>query len=198
MQLLLLLLYNKLTLKIMKLLLKVLLAILLFSSCEKQDQKIKLKVNYFKQTINTPNGPMMTLSVQTGNDIGTTKWSSSVVKIIGFIYEPGYVYELLVSPQTIESPYVEVGKTAYVLTQILSKTKVASETSFVLDLKTDDINYVNGDTNSGFSILNEVTIDCNNLCTDLSSAMQSNLKNVKGKFFIKEDGTLKLLALTND
>ncbi|RZK57977.1 MAG: DUF4377 domain-containing protein [Pedobacter sp.] len=182
----------------MKLLLKTLLILIIFSSCEKQEEQLKIRVNYYKQTVNTPKGPIMALSVQSGTDLGSTNWSPSTTKIAGFVYEPGYIYELLVSAQTIENPYSEFGSTAYVLKQIISRTKIENNATFSLDLKSDNVNYLKGDVSNGFNILNEVNIDCNSLCDDLALAIQSNAKHVRGEFALKDDGSIKLISITND
>mgnify|MGYP003575255042 CR=1 FL=1 len=182
----------------MKFLLKTLLVLIIFSSCEKQEEQLKIRVNYYKQTISTAKGPTMALSVQSGTDLGSTNWSPSTTKIAGFVYEPGYIYELLVSTQTIENPYSEFGSTAYVLKQIVSRTKIENNTTFSLDLKSENVNYLKGDVSKGFNILDEVNIDCNNLCDDLASAIQSNAKHIRGEFALKDDGSIKLISITND
>lgn len=166
-----------------------------FISCEKTENQIKIRINQFKQTAVAPYGPVVTLSAQQGNEIGGTNWSAFYDQIVGFNYEVGYVYDLLVVETEILNPPVGGNSKAFLLKQVLSKTKVDDSITFNLTLKNDLINYVKGDAVSGYKLLDEADIDCGVLCNEFESAMQSNSKLINGKFVLNSNGSIKLVEL---
>lgn len=171
--------------------------IFLFSSCEKREQPIKFRVNQFKQTA-VAVGPIMTLSIQQGDQIGTENWAPLYSQIVGFDYEPGYIYDLLVTTTEIKNPPADGSSQAYHLKQVLSKTKVNANTQFDLNLKIDQTVFVKGNVNTGFTILNQIEIDCGNICQDFATVINSGAKHVSGKFILNEDGSIRLIELARD
>lgn len=164
-------------------------------SCEKIEEPIKFRVNQFKQTA-VGVAPVMTLSVQQGSQIGTTSWTPLYNDILGFVYEPGYIYELLVTETDILNPPADGSSKAYRLKQILSKTKVSTNDQFTLNLKLNETVFVKGNVASGYNILEEVDIDCGTLCNEFNLALQSNAANIRGNFILNENGSIKLIGLT--
>ncbi len=175
--------------------LSILLICTVFSACEKTDQPFKIRINQFKQTATAPYGPIVTLSAQVGSQIGSVEWSPFYDQIVGFNYEAGYIYDLLVVETEIIHPQAGGSNKAYQLRQVLSKTKVADNITFELTLKNDLVTYVKGDATSGYKLLDEANIDCGNLCTDFANALQSSSKKVGGKFTLNTDGSIKLIEL---
>ncbi|RZK60322.1 MAG: DUF4377 domain-containing protein [Pedobacter sp.] len=171
------------------------LSTLLISSCEKTENQIKIRINQFKQTAVAPYGPVITFSAQQGNEIGSTNWSAFYDQIVGFDYEVGYVYDLLVVETEILNPPADGRSKAYQLKQVLSKTKVDESITFNLTLKNDLINYVKGDAISGYTLLDEADIDCGNLCNEFANALQSNSKLINGRFCLNSDGSIKLVEI---
>lgn len=163
-------------------------------SCEKKEQPLKIRVNQFKQTAVTV-GPSLVLSVQQGNEIGGTNWKPMYSQIVGFNYEEGYIYDLLVVETEVKYPPSDGSSKAYQLKQVISKTKAKPDDPFALDLKLDVVKYVNGNANTGYNILNSVNIDCGNLCNEFEQALQTNTKKLSGKFTLNEDGSIKLVEL---
>ena len=173
-------------------------ALLIFLlSCEKTEQPITFRVNQFKQTA-IGVGPLMTLSIQQGNQIGTENWTPLYSQIVGFNYEPGYIYDLLVTETEILNPPADGSNKGYYLKQVLAKTKVNNDDQFSLTLKVDETVFVKGDANNGYNILEQVEIDCGNLCSEFYTAMQSNAENITGKFVLNENGSIKLVELDVD
>lgn len=170
------------------------IAIISFS-CEKVEEPIKFRVNQFKQTA-IGISPVMTLSIQQGSQIGTDNWTPLYNEIVGFVYEPGYIYELLVTQTDILNPPADGSSKAYRLQQILSKTKVSTTEQFTLNLKLNETLFVKGDVSSGYNILEEVDIDCGTLCNDFNSALRSNAKNIRGNFVLNDNGSIKLISLS--
>ena len=173
------------------------LSFTILTSCEKSEQQVKFRVNQFKQTA-VALGPIMTLSIQQGEQIGSNNWTPLYDQIVGFSYEPGYIYEILVTETKIQNPPANGSSKGYILKQILSKTKVSTSERFSLNLKLDDTVFVTSNINNGYNILEQVDIDCANLCTEFDAAIHSNKKNVKGKFLLNENGSIKLVELSFD
>lgn len=181
-------------LKTAKIVIASLTLVTLLLSCEKSENPIKFRVNQFKQTA-IGNAPVMTLSIQQGNQIGTDNWTPLYDQIIGFDYEPGYIYELLVTETDILNPPADGSTKAYRLNQLLSKTKVSNSDQFTLNLKLNETVFVKGDVNTGYNILEQVEIDCGSLCNSFNSALQSNAAKISGKFILNIDGSIKLVEL---
>ena len=184
-------------LKTTKILFATLALLAFFTSCEKTEQPIKLRVNQFKQTA-VAVGPIMTLSIQKETQIGTQNWIPLYGDIVGFEYQPGYIYDLLVTEVEILNPPADGSQKGYQLKQILTKTKVSSNDNFMLDLKSNDTIFVKGSLSAGYNILEQVDIDCSNLCTDFNNLLQSNAVKIRGKFTLNSNGSIKLIELTTD
>lgn len=184
-------------LKTTKILLAVLPLFAFLSSCEKTEQPIKIRVNQFKQTA-VAVGPIMTLSIQQNSQIGSENWTPLYDDIIGFEYDPGYIYDLLVTEVEILNPQADGNQKGFQLKQILSKTKVASKDNFTLDLKLNETIFVKGNLNAGYNILEQVQIDCGNLCNEFNNLLQSNAVNIRGKFTLNDNGSIKLIELTTN
>ena len=165
------------------------------NSCEKSENQFKIRINQFKQTAVAEYGPIVTLSAQEGNEIGSANWSPLYNQIIGFDYEIGYVYDLLVAETEILNPNENSGAKAYQLRQVISKTKVDENITFNLTLKQELINFVKGDATSGYKLLNETNIDCGTLCSEFETALHSNPKKLSGKFVIHSNGSIKLVEI---
>lgn len=173
-----------------------LLIIVVLASCEKKEQPIQIRINQFKQTT-VSGSPTLVLSAQKGNEIGSDKWRPLSDQIVGFVYEEGYIYDLLVVETEIK--YSSTGdKKAYQLKQVLSKTKAQANVPFDLDLKLDKVKFINGNANTGYNILDEVKIDCGSLCNELNQILQSNTKKLSGKFILNNDGSIKLVELLSE
>lgn len=165
----------------------------LFTSCEKREQSIKLRINQFKQTA-VDSGPKLALSVQKEANIGSNSWEPLYCKIAGFDYEPGFIYDLLVTDAKILNPAPGENASGYRLLQVVSKTP--TNKPFDLNLKIVKNVFVNGNQQAGFNLLAETPIDCNNLCNELAQALNNDPDSMIGKFILNPDGSIKLLALT--
>lgn len=145
----------------------------LLNSCEKIEKPIRIRVNQFKQTVASASGPKLALSVQIESEVGGEDWNALEQQIIGFNYEPGYIYELLVTEAEVIYPSNSQGN-QYLLKQVVSKTKVDESISFKVDLKIDNINCIKGNQQIGYNILGLVNVDCGNLCNEIEQAINSN------------------------
>ena len=84
----------------------IILATILFTACKKNDEndkEIRLIVNHYQQTA-TGMGSRLVYLTQSGSTIGSTNWANEYNEIIGFNYEPGYVYDLAITVKTIANP----------------------------------------------------------------------------------------------
>ena len=175
----------------------VLFIVATLASCEKREQPIQIRINQFKQTAFASH-PTLVLSAQSGNDIGSDKWKPLVNQVVGFEYEEGYIYDLLVVETEVKYPPSASNQKAYQLRQVLSKTKAKADVPFDLDLKVDVVKFINGNANTGYNILDEGNIDCGQLCNELSQALQANTKKLIGKFTLNDDGSIKLVELVRE
>ncbi len=108
----------------------ILLSLFLILSCAPKHDKILknlegvlLKVNYY--TVRCQGFiEMDCLLVQEGDAIETEEWSRFYETIIGFDFEPNFVYKLDVKKEERDPRVQDVGRYKYTLIRILSKTAV--------------------------------------------------------------------------
>ena len=166
----------------------------IFFSCSSDDdnqpQSIEMRVNHFQNT-GIAVGPVLTLLVQKGNEIGTDNWTKFYSNIEGFNYEPGTIYNLSVKTEPINNPPADGSSIKYTLLEVKSTQEVNSETLFNIDLKINGENFIT--TESGLKLLNQIDIDCNNLCDELEATLQ-NQDFVVGTFKRISNNEIQLIA----
>lgn len=159
----------------------VFLSICLFS-CTNDDnedsQTVNLKVNHYRNT-GVGEGHYLTLLIQEGETIGSSEWSRLYSPIEDFNYEPGKIYDLSVEKTKVENPPADGSSIIYKLISINNTEDVDAETTFEIDLKSNGNNFVKFE--SGFSILNEIEIDCNSLCDEMTQKLETQ-DQVTGNF----------------
>lgn len=176
------------------------IATILISSCASDNDNnsidVTLKINHYKKTAIGVD-KTLALQIQENNNIGSDNWTLLYNEIEGLNYELGFIYEIKARKETISNPPTDGSFVKYVLTDVISKVPVENGTFFELDLKTDQLNppnYVYGDITQGFTILNEINIDCNTICNEFFSAL-ANENSLKGIFSHVNSDTIKLESL---
>jgi hypothetical protein len=151
---------------------------ILFAGCSSDFEEANLRINHF-QKVGIGLGPRLVLQVQEDEEIGTEQWYNFYNRIIGFEYELGFIYNLKVKKTDIDNPPEDASSIRYELIEVISKEKVADSTSFEIELtKQYDINYsdpeiyVNSSGDGGFKLLNSISIDCGNLCSEFSEFLK--------------------------
>lgn len=161
------------------------------SDDDNQNKTIAMRINHFQST-GMAVGPVLTLLVQKGDSIGTDSWTKFYSNIQGFNYEPGTIYNLLVKAEPIDNPPLDGSSVEYTLIEVVSTQDVSSETLFDIDLKRNGQNFVT--TNTGLELLNQINIDCNNLCDELETILQDQ-DLVIGTFKRVSNSEIKLMGL---
>jgi len=174
------------------------ITLILLTSCSNDNDSVDvtLKVNHYKQTAIGVDKTLV-LQIQENNNIGSDNWTFLHNEIEGFNYELGNVYEISAKKETISNPTTDGSSVKYVLIDIISKISVENGTTFELNLKNNLLNppeYVYGNTQEGFTLLNEIKIDCNAACNELTSAL-TNENNLNGIFSHVNSETIKLESL---
>ena len=86
----------------------------------------------------------------------------------------------------------------YELVEILSQTPVEVETRFEIRLKsvarTDPPSFVFGDPDRGYTLLGELSIDCDTLCDELSQVL-SGEDEVTGEFVHQGADSIRLTQI---
>lgn len=151
----------------------VLLCICLFS-CTNDDnedsQTVNLKVNHYRNT-GVGEGQYLTLLIQEEEAIGSSEWSRLYSPIEDFNYVPGKIYDLTVEKMKVKNPPADGSSIRYKLISINNTEDVDADTTFEIDLKSNGNNFVRLD--SGFSILNEIEMDCNLLCDEMTQKLEA-------------------------
>ncbi|WP_240475174.1 DUF4377 domain-containing protein [Neotamlana sedimentorum] len=129
-----------------------------------------MRVNHFQST-GIALEPVLTLLVQKEDDIGTNSWDNFYSNINGFNYEPGTIYNLSVKTERINNPPADGSSIKYTLVEVTSTQEVDNDILFKIDLKRNGENFIT--TESGLKLLYQIDIDCNNLCEELETALQS-------------------------
>ena len=165
-------------------------------SCSNNDddnlsQTIEMRINHFQNT-GIAVGPVLTLLVQEGDEIGTDNWTKFYSNIEGFNYKPGTIYNLSVKTKPISNPPADGSSIKYTLLEIESTQEVDNETLFDIDLKINGENFIT--TDNGLELLNQIGIDCNNLCNELETLLQ-NQDVVVGTFKRNSNSEIQLIEL---
>ena len=158
---------------------------------DNQPQTIEMRINHFQNTGFTV-GPVLTLLVQKEDEIGTNNWTKFYSSIEGFNYQPGTIYNLSVKTESIDNPPADGSFIKYTLLEIQSTEEINNDTQFEIDLKINGENFIT--TSNGLELLNQISIDCNNICNELETALQ-NQDFVIGTFNRISDNEIKLVEL---
>jgi heat shock protein HslJ len=99
-----------------------LISVLVFS-CEEDKTQAEsiLKVKENKINCTGYEGQTECYLVQQGSKIDSEEWEYFYDQIEGFVYEPGFVYKLLVAKESIENPPIDSPTIRYSLVRQLSK-----------------------------------------------------------------------------
>lgn len=161
------------------------------SDDDNQNQIIEMRINHYQNT-GFAVGPVLTLLVQEGDEIGTENWTNFYSNIEGFNYQPGAIHNLSVMVEKIDNPPADGSSIKYTLLEIKSSQEVNNETNFNIDLKKNGVNFLTSD--NGLKLLNQINIDCNNLCNELETVLQ-NQDIVIGTFSRNSANEIKLIGL---
>ena len=167
-------------------------------SCNKDDDpSLTLNVNHFKQTAIGAENTLVFL-VQENDKIGAENWDYYYGDIEGFDYELGYIYSLNVTKKNTPNPPSDGTSFSYKLQSVISKTSTNKQNTFQITLKSvskaSPPSFVMGNKQEGFTLLNEVNIDCNLLCDELSDALVKR-EEVNGLFSHKNSNTITLVKV---
>ena len=173
----------------------ILMIIGILFSCSKDDnvqpQTIDMRINHFQNT-GIGEGLFLTLMVQEGNNIGSDNWFKFYNSIEGFDYQPGFIYDIKVIVEQVDNPPADGSSLKYTLQEIKSTQEVDIETPFDIDLKINGQSFIT--TTSGYELLDQIEIDCNNLCDELDAKLQ-NQDFVIGTFKRLQSNEIQLIEL---
>lgn len=182
--------------------LSLLAAALFLMSCSSDDgsqttDTINLFVNHFKTTSLTS---FETVFLAQEEDRIGSEYYIELLGIAGFEFEPGFTYELTVERLSIRNPETDFITSTYSLVSIDSKTEVPFETTFNIPLtrifgNSQYYNWVRGNETAGYSINNEIPIDCGGLCGPLGAVGENPPQEVRGVFRHGADGVYVLEQL---
>jgi hypothetical protein len=149
-----------------------LLLALLTISCDNDNESriMKIRINHHYITA-VGITPLLVYEVQEDNAIGSDTWTAFYSGIEGFDYVPGKIYDLTVAVSSVENPLADGSSLNYKLIRIDNEQPVSPETQFDMLLKRNGELYVTN--TSGYSILNQLVLDCNTQCTDLDVRLQN-------------------------
>lgn len=173
--------------------------LLFLNSCQDTENEIlELRVSHHKQTGYGFIGPRILYRIQVEDEIGSDEWEVAF-DIEDFDYEWGYTYDILVAKKYYEEHLTDAPSFRYIFLKDLSKKKVEKGTQFDLILKRiyeDDAveSFVEGDKESGFTILGTKAFECADLCDELTKK-RDNKTLLTGTFEFLEDGKIKLVNL---
>ncbi|MEE9372995.1 MAG: DUF4377 domain-containing protein [Saprospiraceae bacterium] len=177
--------------------------IVIIFSCTDADNNIEtiLEVNHFKQS-GTSLFNFQFIQIQEENEIGNEDWSLLFDGIVGFDYKLGFFYKLKVKKNFIENPPADGSTIEYRLIEIVSQTKVSSDTQFEILLSrtfdnTHFESFLTGNAQEGFDFLDQTEINCNDLCESLAKKL-SDKEEVIGVFNHESDNVLKLIEIKNN
>jgi hypothetical protein len=108
---------------------------------------------------------------------------------------------LSVEKQKISNPPEDSSSIKYILRKVISKEKVANNTTFEIQLKStktsNQPSFVTGDLASNYKILGEIEIDCSDLCKNLSEKLQTR-DEVSGIFQHTDNNSISLISIISE
>ncbi|MBK5192246.1 MAG: DUF4377 domain-containing protein [Flavobacteriaceae bacterium] len=152
-----------------------------------------MRINHYQNT-GIGEGLFLTLMVQEGNNIGSDNWFKFYNTIEGFDYQPGYIYDIKVVVEQVDNPPADGSSLKYTLQEKKSTQEVDIETPFDIDLKINGQNFITKNSSSDYELLNQIKIDCNNLCDQLGEIVE-NQDFVVGTFKRLRSNEIQLIEL---
>ena len=167
----------------------------------KESETVNMRIDHFRG-VGTGMFPKLVYRIQEEEEIGKENWNNMYSSIKGFTYDKGFVYDLKVRKISIQDPPQDASSIRYELLEMISKTAVAADTEFSIDLKwvfddDNDLLFVAGDSETGYIILDQLTIDCSDLCDDLATKLAQPIK-VSGVFQHESEDVLKLIRIVTE
>jgi len=183
-----------------KLFLLVFSAVLLLS-CSSDDgsvtqEEVTLFVNHFKTTSFTSLDTVFL--IQEDEAIGSDYYRDAFT-ISGFDFEPGFTYKINVTKTTRQNPGVDFENVTYQFLSLIDKETVPGNETFTVPLGrifnvSGYVTWLVGNSTFGFSILNQIEIDCSALCSDLEAVL-INFQEANGVFQHGDNGEYVLVDL---
>lgn len=171
-----------------------LLAMTLFSCKRDRITEEIIRVNHYQSTADSF-VPQLVFLTQEGEAIGTQTWRKFYENIENFDYQPGYIYDLKLTIIHLEEELQDASSVRFVLKEVLSKVKVPDNTKFTVPLKDHYSEFVRkDDSNGNFLILNQILIDCNSMCPELETKLDT-VDVLNGIFEHGPGGLYKLVEL---
>ena len=173
--------------------------IIVTAACSSDNtQLLDLRVNHFKAT-GIGLFPQTTLLVQADDLLNTNEWNRSYSPIEDFDYEWGFLYDLIVEQEEIENPPADASSIRQILKEVVRKEPIGSDVNFEIDLrwplnKGADL-FVMGDAQSGYFLINDIAIDCSDLCDDLEAALNTTDAGITGLFRHSSSQQIELVEL---
>ena len=173
------------------------LCLLLALSCNEEDPDTSfLVVHHYQQTCENQEKHLCYLIQEDDNGLEPAydRWNM-LADITGFEYELGYIYHIEVKKSPVTNPSPGMPAFQYSFVQIHSRTKVDATSTFEIVLKhANEESFVTKITDTNFKILNQITIDCKDLCSELSSGINAS-NGLSGVFVHSDKNTITLTKL---
>jgi hypothetical protein len=138
--------------------------------------------------------PRLVYRVQQGDQMGSDDWSLFYGGIEGFNYKLGTTYDLKVRVENVPNPPADGSSKKYTLINIISSNTVSPEVRFNLGLKKFNGELFVTNSNDSYQLLNQIRMNCNNLCDELDNKLQSQ-DEVFGVFRHTETNSLNLISI---
>jgi len=161
--------------------------VLFFTACNPAQKDTIIWVNSYRVDC-VGVGPMKCMLVQKGETIEESQWQNFYSKIVGFEYEPGYIYKLKVKEEQIENAPADASSIKYTLVEVLEKKE---DKKLVLNGSWDAVK-INGATiklplTRGAGVIPQLHIDiakmqvsgidnCNNFTGTISKLGESTIE----------------------
>ncbi len=173
---------------------------LIFFACSKDDtlvinEEVILFVNHYKTT-SVLSGTQ--LLIQENDAIGSDTFQG-IAFIKGFKFEPGFTYNVSAKKIITENAGTDAATVSYELVSINDQTQVSPQATFEIPVArfvngVGYISFVRGTSSLGFILSQEITIECQNLCSQLEQ-ITPNLEVATGTFTHGPEGTYVLQDL---
>ncbi|WP_432409955.1 DUF4377 domain-containing protein [Rasiella sp. SM2506] len=172
----------------------------LLFACSKDDasitnEEVALFVNHYKTT-SVVSGTQ--LLIQENDAIGSDTFQGTAF-IKNFKFEPGFTYNITAKKVITENAGTDAATISYELVSIDDQTQVSPQATFEIPIArfingVGYVSFVRGTSTLGFILSQEITVACQNLCSQLEQ-VTPNQEAATGTFTHGPEGTYVLQGL---
>ncbi|MHA7058199.1 DUF4377 domain-containing protein [Aquimarina sp. M1] len=177
---------------------------LILNSCSDDDNSRieSWRINHYQNTVIFLDYTTA-IQYQIANDTGTEDYRALYGGINGFEFENGFIQDIVVKLKPNNLSIADIPPYEITLIKTLAKIQISPNTTFKIRLTRNIIpdsfeNWITVDQENNYSLINSsISIDCQNLCSELSHKI-NNQEQLTGIFTHGSENEYVLMEIINE